>query len=86
MQSETGESSSSILARSDNDAWPKSLDALRGGATLHKPAKLKTYYPQLPGGQYVSGGLTSSFVKKLEKSGVLVWVGEGRYRLASGGS
>jgi hypothetical protein len=83
MQPETGESAASINQRSDDAAWTKVRPLLEVGCTLHRPHRLRTFYPH-DGVDHVggTGGLTASRVKRLEREGVLTYVGPDRYALA----
>lgn len=76
---ETGESSASINARTDDKNMPKIIAALRDGALLYQPKSGFNYYVRR--GSDLDGmvSLSPSRVKKLERQGFLRLVGEKTY-------
>lgn len=82
-RTDTGETTASIHARADDEQWPGVLAALRRGATLYRPPRLDHYYLD-EAGRVGGGFLSRARVRRLEREGVLVWVGVGRYGLAAG--
>jgi hypothetical protein len=77
---ETGESSARINRRSDDAAWPSLLLELEAGATLLHIPKLKRAYADKGQGPY-GAGVTATYVRKLEREGVIKFVGVDRYAL-----
>jgi hypothetical protein len=81
INSDTGEPTTRIITRSDDEAWPRAKAAMECGATLHRPHRLQTYWAH-DGVDYVSGtGLSKTRVRHLERQGVIEHVGVGRYAL-----
>lgn len=83
MQPDTGEPTASINKRSDDNAWP-SVEALlrHPGATLLRVPKLKRAYADLGSGPHGSG-ISDTRVRKLERDGVIRFVGVDRYALVA---
>lgn len=80
MRNETGESVAQMNARSDDEAWPHVRQELENGATLLRVPKLKRAYADRGQGPY-GRGITDTRVRKLERTGVLRFVGVDRYAL-----
>ncbi len=83
MQPEVGESTASINARCDDNAWPRVLSALQSGATLFRPVKLKNYYTMCHDELHPNNGIgiSATRVRKLEQAGLLIRIGVDRYAL-----
>lgn len=81
QQPDTGESVASINARSDDASWPSIKSDLENGATLLRIPKLRRAYADRGQGAY-GQGVTDSRVKRLEREGVIQFVGVDRYALA----
>lgn len=79
---DTGESSASINRRSDDEAWPHVRAELETGATLLRIPKLRRAYPDRGDGPY-GRGLNDARVRKLEREGIIQFVGVDRYSLAA---
>lgn len=92
MATDTGETTAAINARMNERALPDVMEGLREGGTLIRPARLDCWYLDMGAGHHKlhnRGGLTRSFVKKLERDGVIRHVGVDRYGLvqdAGGGN
>lgn len=71
---ETGETTTAIYAGMNDAAWQQILPLLRSGGTLRRE---RTGYYYVDG----YGGLTSARVRRLERQGVLRYVGVDAYRL-----
>lgn len=80
-QPDTGESTRAITARGDDEAWPQIKTELVAGATLLRVSKLRRAYADKGGGPYGSG-ISDARVRRLERAGVLRYVGVDRYALA----
>jgi hypothetical protein len=72
--SETGESTASIVRRTNHAGWQRVLPLLRAGLNLRR---------ERTGNFYVEGhgGLTAAFVAKMERDGVLRRIGVDVYAL-----
>jgi hypothetical protein len=83
MQNETGESTASINARCDDNAWPRVLSALQSGATLFRPVRLKNYYTMCHDDLNPNNGIgiSATRVRKLELAGIVIRIGVDRYAL-----
>lgn len=81
QQPDTGESTNSIIARGDDHAWPHVEALLKAGATLIRVAKLGRCYVDRGHGPS-SPSLSYTRVRRLERAGVLRFVGIDRYDLA----
>jgi hypothetical protein len=83
MQSETGESSASINKRSDREAWPAVLSALRDGAVLRVHHKIRRVAVEGIQSRDPRSGRTISysFTRRLEREGVIEPCGVDRYQL-----
>ena len=83
MANETGESTASMTARSDNNAWPRVNEALHSGATLFRPSGMSRYFTKCKNDLDPNDGIgiSASMVKRLEASGVLIRVGVDLYGL-----
>lgn len=79
-QPDTGESTASMRKRSDDRAMAAVMEALRAGATLVRPTRLRDYYVDRGEGPG-NGSLSAHRVKQLEASGKLIRVGVDRYAL-----
>jgi len=81
-RADTGESTASIVARSDEQAWRDFiLGSLESGATLTRIPKLRKSYADF--GQGPTGaGISDTKLRKLERNGVIRHVGVDRYALA----
>lgn len=77
---DTGESTAAITARGDDEAWPHIMRALEAGATLLRVPALRRAYADHGGGPQ-GRGISESRVRKLERAGVLRYVGVDRYAL-----
>jgi hypothetical protein len=80
-QPDAGESTAAINARGDDQSWPAVAAELRTGATLLRIPKLRRAYCDRGNGPY-GPGITDTRVRKLERTGVLRFVGVDRYHLA----
>jgi hypothetical protein len=78
---DTGESTRAIIARGDDEAWPLLKRELENGATLLRVPKLRRAYADKGCGLY-GRGISETRVRKLERDGVLRFVGVDRYALA----
>lgn len=81
MRSDVGESTRSIIARGDDEAWPRIRQELEAGATLLRVPKLRRAYADKADGPY-GPGISDTRVRKLEREGVIRHVGVDRYSLA----
>lgn len=81
MKADAGESPAAINRRSDQDAWDRAQPLLAAGAHLIRVAGINRYYATDEAGQPSTGGLSPSFVRKLELDGRLRHVGVDRYAL-----
>ncbi|MEJ0017490.1 MAG: hypothetical protein WDN25_13185 [Acetobacteraceae bacterium] len=76
MSTDTGETTAVIYARRDREAWDNLLPRLRAGVIINRPSsKLRTYYVD------GDGGFQPSFIKQLEREGVIRRVGVEAYQL-----
>lgn len=76
QQPETGQTTAAIYAKANQRGWVTILPALRAGAVLTRPSpKLRTYYVN------GSGGLSPSFVRRMEREGLIRRVGVEAYQL-----
>jgi hypothetical protein len=83
MQNETGESTASINARCDDNAWHRVLSALQSGATLFRPVRLKNYYTMCHDDLDPNNGIgiSATRVRRLEQAGIVIRIGVDRYAL-----
>lgn len=81
MQPDTGETTAAINRRADDDSWKQILPRLEAGATLVRVSGLRRYYVD-PGSGPEGPGLSEFGVRRLERQGVLKYVGVDRYGLA----
>lgn len=73
---DTGETTAAINSRRDNEAWQRLLPELRRGALIARPtAKLRSYYVD------GMGGFQPSFIRRLERDGLIRLVGVETYQL-----
>lgn len=79
-QSETGESTASIIARGDDESWPRVMAELQSGAILLRVPKLRRGYSDRGQGPYGSG-ISDARIRKLEGEGILRHIGVDRYSL-----
>ncbi len=81
-QPETGESSASIVRRGDEEAWRRAEPILQAGGTLVRVPMLNLYATDDGTGNAI-GQVTISpaGVRRLERQGVLRFVGVERYGL-----
>jgi hypothetical protein len=82
-QPDAGESVAAIRQRADDTAWPEVLEALKAGATLVRPVRLRDYYVDRGNGPG-HGMLSAARVGKLERDGTIRRVGVDRYAWSGG--
>lgn len=80
-RADAGETAAAIVRRSDDEAWQSIQTELRAGATLLRVPKLRRAYADRGNGPYGSG-ISDARVRKLERTGVLRFIGVDRYGLA----
>lgn len=80
---DTGESTASINRRQDERAWPDIESALRDGATLYRPPRLRDFYTRglNPKDRREGRCLSAARVRRLVNEGVLMRVGVDEYGL-----
>ncbi|HEY1898614.1 MAG TPA: hypothetical protein VGG49_02365 [Steroidobacteraceae bacterium] len=83
-QPDTGESTASINRRADDAAWPVIEAALRDGAELYRPTRLRCYATRALADRDPRNGRTISeaAVGRMVAAGKLVRVGVDVYALA----
>jgi len=80
MTPDTGERTSSIISRRDDEAWGQVLPMLRAGRKLVRGHKLRDYYVD------GHGGISPTRIKKLREGGTIRLVGVDTYALVEGGA
>lgn len=83
-RNDAGESSTAIYKRMNDAAWPLVQDALRAGAVLQRPSRMRDFYTYglQPPDRRNGVLLTAGRVRQLELKGVLKRVGVDTYTLA----
>lgn len=80
MTPETGERTSTIISRRDDEAWAQVLPMLRAGRKLVRGFKLRDYYVD------GDGGISPTRIKKLREDGTIRLVGVDTYAPDDGGA